>query len=113
MGTAGVIAYGALGVAQGLAQQSPTLPPGEIDCGYRVNLLRDRVVAMTERSPHQRADDPQDEIVSNLIRETRAACASRGDVANTLRLDEIAGRLRDHLELRSREDQVRRDLLAL
>jgi hypothetical protein len=113
VGAVGAILWGVVGVYQGLAQQTLGLEPEEIDCAYRVQLLRDRVFALTERSPHEGADDPQDAIVSNLIRETRAACASRGDVESTKHLDTIDDRLRDHLQLRTREDQARHELLAL
>jgi hypothetical protein len=113
VGAVGAILWGFVGVGQGLAQQTLGLPPEEIDCAYRVKLLRDRVVALTLRSPQGGARDPQDEIVSNLIRETRVACANRGDVESTKHLDAIADRLRDHLQLRTREDQARRELLAL
>jgi len=113
VGAVGAILWGVVGISRGLAQQRSGLAPEAIDCAYRVKLLRDRVVALTERSPHERAEDPQDDVVSNLIRETRAACAARGDIESTKHLDDVAARLRDHLELRLREAQARRALLAL
>lgn len=113
VGALGAILWGIVGISKGLAQQSPTLASDSIDCAYRVKLLRDRVVALTERSPHDRANDPQDDVVSNLIRDTRAACAARGDFESTKRLDQVAARLREHLLLRDSEDQARRELLAL
>ncbi len=113
VGAVGAILWGVVGISKGLAQQTSGLAPESIDCAYRIQLLRDRVVALTERSPHERADDPQDNVVSNLIRETRTACAARGDIESTQHLDHVARRLRDHLLLRTSEDQARRELLAL
>lgn len=111
-GIVGVILYGVTGIALGLAQQAEHLPAEQIDCAYRVFLLRDRVVALTERSAHHAAADPQDDVLSNLIRETRQACARR-DPKSTPALEAIAERLREHLELRARDAQARRELLAL
>jgi hypothetical protein len=113
VGAVGAILWGVVGISKGLAQQTSGLAPESIDCAYRVKLLRDRVVALTERSPHQRANDPQNDVVSNLIRETRTACAARGDIESTKRLDLVAARLRDHLLLGTSEEQARRELLAL
>jgi hypothetical protein len=106
------ILYGIGGVVLGLAQQAEALPSEQIDCPYRVSLLRDRVVALTERSPHDVAADPQDNVVSNLIRETQRVCAPR-DAESTVALAAIAQRLSEHLELRAREAQTRRELLAI
>jgi len=111
-GIAGIILYGIAGIALGLEQQAASLPPEQVDCAYRVHLLRDRVLALTERSAHFVAVDPQDDVVSNLIRETRQVCARR-DPESIPALDAIAVRLREHLELRNREAQARRELLAL
>jgi hypothetical protein len=99
-------------VVLGLAQQAAKLPAEQIDCAYRVQLLRDRLVALTERSARFDAPDPQDDAVSNLIRETRQACASRHPETIGA-LDAIAVRLREHLELRTRDAEARRELLAL
>ncbi|MBK6916697.1 MAG: hypothetical protein IPH07_04780 [Deltaproteobacteria bacterium] len=112
VGVSAAILWGVVGVSRGLAQQSVGLPSGEIDCAYRVQLLRDRVVALTQRSPSDRATDPQDHVVSNLIRETRTACANRGDLESEHALEAIDLRLREHLESRSRDQQARRELLA-
>lgn len=113
VGAVGAILWGVVGISKGLAQQTSGLAPEEIDCAYRIKLLRDRVVALTQRSPHQRANDPQNDVVSNLIRETRTACAARGDIESTKHLDHVAGRLHEHLSLVSSEEQARRELLAL
>ena len=111
-GSVAIIAYGVLAIYNGIAQQRVGLDSEAVDCSYRVRLLRDRVVALTERSPQQSRGDPQDEIVSTLIRETQAACAAT-DADSTRQLEEIQQRLHAHLQLRAREAEARRDLLAL
>jgi hypothetical protein len=111
-GIAGIILYGVAGIALGLEQQAASLPPEQVDCAYRVHLLRDRVVALTERSAHFAAADPQDDVLSNLIRETLQVCARR-DPERVPALEDLAVRLREHLELRAIEAQARRELLAL
>lgn len=111
VGLVGVIAYGAVGAAVGVNQQRLGLAPDQIDCAYRVELLRDRVVALTERSVQQSLHDPQDDVVSNLIRETQAACAS--DERHVAALERLWTRLRAHQRVRAQEAEARRELLAL
>lgn len=106
-----IILFGVVAVAQGLAQQQPGLAPSEVDCSYRVRLIRDRVVALTLRAPRFRDGDPQDDVVLNLIRETQAACSA--DAANLQTLDRVEGHLRAHVQQNARESEVRRELLAL
>ncbi len=105
------ILYGAVGVSLGLSQQQRGLAPGEIDCAYRVELLRDRVVALTERSPVNRRGDPQVDVVSNSIRETLAACSE--DEHATRRLQAIGTHLSQHAERTAGDEEARRELLAL
>ena len=107
----GVISYGIIGATSGIAQQREGLGADQIDCAYRVELLRDRVVALTERSPQHSLRDPQDNVVSNLIRETQTACAD--DAAQRERLQLIGERLSKHNRLRAEETEARRELLAL
>jgi hypothetical protein len=111
IGLIGVILYGIAGALTGLAQQRRGLGTDQIDCDYRVELLRDRVVALTERSPQHSLRDPQDDVVSTLIRETQTACAD--DDAQSARLQLIGERLREHQRLRAREAEARRELVAL
>jgi hypothetical protein len=75
VGLVGIIIYGVAGAGLGLAQQVLGQPTTKIDCDYRVRLIRDRTLALTERSSTVARGDPQDDAVSNLIRETLAACA--------------------------------------
>lgn len=106
-----VILFGVVAVSSGLAQQRPGLAEGEVDCRYRVRLIRDRVVALTLRSPNLRDGDPQDDVVLNLIRETQAACSA--DAQSVQNLGRIREHLRAHIESNARESEVRRELLAL
>lgn len=111
VGAVGAIGYGVTGIAMGLSQQRSGLPPDEIDCAYRTELLRARVVALVERSLQQSLQDPQDHVVSTLIRETQAACAANDD-ETARRLDQVASTLERHLDRRRREAEDRRVLLA-
>jgi cytochrome c-type biogenesis protein CcmH/NrfG len=111
VGVLAIILVGVVAVGQGLAQQRPGLAPNEVDCRYRVRLIRDRVVALTLRSPRFRDGDPQDDVVLNLIRETQAACSA--DAASMQTLDRIEAQLRAHVQQNARESEVRRELLAL
>lgn len=106
-----IILFGVVAVGQGLAQQRAGLAPSKVDCSYRVRLIRDRVVALTLRSPSFRDRDPQDDVVLNLIRETQAACSA--DAASMQTLEDIEEQLRAHVEQNARESEVRRELLAL
>lgn len=105
------ILYGVVGIYGGLAQQRSDLAPSEIDCGYRTRLIRDRVVALTERSPAQSVGDPQPDVVSNLIRETLAACSE--DAERVRQLESIEAHLQAHVERRTREAEARHELLAI
>lgn len=111
IGVAIIILMGVVAVALGLAQQRPGLAPSEVDCRYRVRLIRDRVAALTLRSPSFRQGDPQDDVVLNLIRETQAACSA--DDASMQNLDTIEAHLRAHIEQNAVESEARRELLAL
>ncbi len=102
--------YGVVGVALGVAQQQPGLAASEVDCSYRVRLIRDRVVALTLRAPSFREGDPQDDVVTNLIRETQAACSA--DAASLQSLERIEVHLRSHLSLGAQDLEIRRELLA-
>lgn len=106
-----IILFGVVAVTLGLAQQRPGLSPNEVDCRYRVRLIRDRVVALTLRSPALRDGDPQDDVVLNLIRETQAACSA--DATSIQTLGRIREHLRAHVEHNARESEVRHELLAL
>ncbi len=99
-GTVAIVAYVLLGVGMGLLQQDPELPPGEVDCDYRTELIRDRLVSYMDRSNQAPPRDPEaDEKFSTLLRKTRTACA----VENP----ELAGKL-DRIEKIFDEQQVRR-----
>lgn len=107
-GSVAAILYGVAGVSMGLAQQRSGLAPGEVDCSYRVRLIRDRVVALTQRSPRLSEEDPQDDVVLNLIRETQAACSA--DAARIQDLERIERGLRAHVEGNARDLEIRQRL---
>ena len=100
----GTIVYTIVGASMGIAQQRIGMAAGHIDCEYRVTLIRDRVVALLERSPQQAADDPQESIVSTLIRETHKACAQT-DAESTRKLEIIDAQLREHQRVRANRGQ--------
>jgi hypothetical protein len=79
VGIIGAIIFGMAAIYAGIAQQRVGLDDAKIDCRYRVQLLRDRVIALTNQSLQSwlRDQDDQPEVVSTLIRETQVACATR------------------------------------
>ena len=111
VGAVFAILSGVVGVSIGLSQQRRGLAPSEIDCDYRVELLRDRVIALTERSPITRRGDPQVHVVTNSIRETLAACSDNERASS--RLETIGTHLSQHLQRSAGDEEARRELLAL
>ena len=110
IGLVAIIGYGVIGAYQGVSQQRTGLSAREIDCPYRVSLIRDRVVALTQRLPHQSLHDPQDDVVSTLIRETQAACPEP-DAQH--KLERISERLGAYQRNRAEDAKARHELLAL
>ena len=110
IGLIAIIGYGVVGAYQGVFQQRTGLSAREIDCPYRVSLIRDRVVALTQRLPHQSLHDPQDDVVSTLIRETQAACP---DPDAQHKLERISERLGAYQSNRTEDAKARHELLAL
>lgn len=103
------VAYAAVGIFVGLAQQDLAPRPAVVACDYRVELIRDRLISLHERpsSPGEGASD-----FSNLLRETRAICAG-SDPAVLRKLARIEALYSD-LEGRSNRHAVaRQELLAL
>jgi hypothetical protein len=108
LSVAGVL-YALVGAYAGAIQMTVGLPQNEIDCAYRVHLLRDRVI------DHMKGPQPRSpkvgEITSTLLRETQAACStSHPDLARSIEnLDAQYGAFRE----RSLQDvQARQELLA-
>lgn len=112
-GTVAIVAYVFLGVGMGLFQQDPELPSGEVDCDYRIELIRDRLVSYMDRSTQAPPRDPAaDEKFSTLLRKTRAACAvEHPDLVG--KLDRIEEIFIEHQERRRTQDAAREELLAL
>lgn len=100
VGLSGMTAYLVAGGYAGISQQRTGLSDGAIDCDYRVELLRDRIVAAVERPRHNAHDLAGDEVVSTLLRETQAACAHRSTPLrrNLEALDRALGGFRTRVE---------------
>lgn len=109
IGIVGVILWGVSAITLGLAQQRSGLAPGEVDCPYRVQLIRNRVVALTLRAPRFREGDPQNDVVLHLIRETQEACSA--DASSTQSLEQIEAVLRSHLQHDALDRENRRGLV--
>ncbi len=110
-GTVVLIVFALWGVALGLWQQVPDLPPEQADCPYRVELMRDRLETLMDRPPSEASPGSEaDQAFFNLLRETDAACADASpDLANKLeRIAEIYARDRD----RRREAAEARAMLS-
>lgn len=107
-------------MAQGLWQQTLTLSNDQTDCNYRVELMRERLLALMDQSPSPRwlgADPTKANLeahddFANLLRETHAACDDASpELAQKLeRIEAIHARERDR-----REDAAaaRAELIAL
>jgi len=108
LSVAGVL-YAVAGAYTGAIQMTVGLPQDEIDCAYRVQLLRDRVIDHTQ-GPQPRSPKV-DEITSTLLRETQAACStSHPDLAR--RIENLDAQYRAFRDRRLRDVQARQELLA-
>ncbi|MCA9689104.1 MAG: hypothetical protein R3A51_19935 [Nannocystaceae bacterium] len=109
------IIYLVVGIYAGLAQQLLVRPVANLDCDYRVDLVRDRLVSLIEQPPrgdeHPRLARATDKF-SNLLRDTETRC---GTADPTLRTKIVT--LRESFDnFRSRHERQasdRRNLLAL
>ena len=97
------------GLLTGLRQQVTGLEANDVDCEYRVRILRDRLLNTMERPVlSARADDAFD----NLFRETRTACADRDPELNK-KLNQIQGIADQAKAWRARSAKARTELHAL
>lgn len=107
------VAYAAVGIFVGLAQQDLAPRPAIVACDYRVELIRDRLISLHERPP-----SPGEGTVSStsdfstLLRETRALCAGT-DPAVLRKLARIEVLYREFDERSVRLADARQELLAL
>ena len=108
----GVILWGVVGAVLGVAEQRAGLQAVAIDCGYRVQLLRDRVVALMDSPPAALRRDRSDDQVSTLLRETQAACSSK-DERLAKRLRDLSLHLQRFRERQHHDEQAIKELLAL
>ncbi|HRI07483.1 MAG TPA: hypothetical protein PKW35_06685 [Nannocystaceae bacterium] len=98
----------------GLDQQRLGAPAASIDCDYRVDLVRDRLVSLLEQvgPPGDSRATAAGERFSNLLQDTRAICAAQGsDVAR--KLDRITTIFDAYHDRSRRDDQDRLELLQL
>ncbi len=102
--------WGVASTIQGVRQQGEDLPPDAMDCSYRVELLRDRVVAVMDQLHLQDPDGTRDSL-THLLRETRAACAAK-DQRLAQRLEQIRARYDLYLASVDRVAAARQELLA-
>ena len=58
-GTVAILVYVFVGVGIGLVQQNPDLPADDVQCEYRVTLIRDRLVSHMDRSTQAPPRDPE------------------------------------------------------
>ena len=112
VGAVVLIVFTLWGVGIGLWQQTPGLPEDQIDCDLRAELMRNRLLALMDRSP-SRADtgaEAHDDF-SNLLRETHAAC---GDASPELAitLDRIQAQYDRERERRQLSAAAREELRA-
>jgi hypothetical protein len=99
-------------VGLGLAQQDPDLPDDEIDCDYRVRLMRDRLLSHMDRSSQAPPRGAAEQKFSTLLRKTRTACADQApDLA--AEIDSIEQIFEEHQARRRDEEAAREVLLAL
>ncbi|MDC0720089.1 hypothetical protein [Nannocystis bainbridge] len=108
------ILYALVGIYAGLAQQDIVARPATVVCEYRVDLLRDRLVAQFDQRPQQWAEDDANAAadLSNLLRETQALCAG-SDTDLGRRIERLIALQRDFAERGRRHADARRELLAL
>lgn len=112
-GTVAILVYVFVGVGIGLVQQDPFLPADDVQCEYRVTLIRDRLVSQLDRSTQAPPRDPEaDAKFSNLLRKTRAACAAENPDLGR-KLDSLERIFSEHQDRRRLHDAARKELLAL
>lgn len=110
LGAVVLIAFTLWGVGTGLRQQIPGLPDDQADCSYRVELMRERLLALMDRSAD--AGTEADEDFANLLRETHAACRDASpETAYTL--ERIAEHHARERERRQQSTAARAELSAL
>ena len=108
------IFYAVVGIYSGLAHQDIVARPATIVCEYRIDLLRDRLVALFDQRPQRWADQDASATadLSNLLRETQALCAG-SDTDLGPRIDRLIALHREFADRGRRHADARRELLAL
>lgn len=106
--------YAIVGIYAGLAQQALGADKASVSCEYRVDLARDRLIALFDRSPLRWPDHDEHAAadLSNLLRETLALCAG-SDAEIGRRLDRLSSLHREYTERSRHHADARQELLAL
>lgn len=139
--TAAAIIYAVVGIYVGLAQQGNAADPAAVSCEYRIDLVRDRLVAYFDQKPQRWAEQdakaaavslpgpsgpepspgpfgpdrslgPSGPDLSNLLRETQALCAS-SNTELARRIDRLLAIYQDFVDRGRRHADARQELLAL
>lgn len=108
------IFYAVVGIYAGLAQQDIVARPDTVVCEYRIDLVRDRLVALLDQKPQRWAEHDASAAadLSNLLRETQALCAG-SDTDLGRRIDRLFAIQREFADRGRRHADARRELLAL
>ncbi len=72
------IAYIVVGLYLGLAQQLLVRPVENLDCDYRIDLVRDRLVSLIEQAPRVRIERARKgkHKFNNLLQDTQTRCSA-------------------------------------
>lgn len=105
------ILWGVASTGYGVHQQRVGLAPEAIDCSYRADLLRDRIVAVLDK-PRFHAPDADTTVLTTLLRETLAACAETAPPDVRERLERLAALHLEASATRMRTDAIRQEIIA-
>lgn len=113
--TVGIVVYAVSGIYLGLAQQSLVYPVANLDCGYRIDLARDRLLSLMEQAPRVRSSKAEtaSHQFSNLLQDTQARCGSTAEHNFREQIESLRKIFHEHQERRMREFDARQRLLEL
>jgi hypothetical protein len=91
----------------------PGLSDDQADCPYRAELMRERLLALMDRSPSRAAAGSEaDDDFANLLRETHAACGNASP-ETAHKLERIAHQHARERDRRRQSAAAREELSAL
>lgn len=108
LGAVLVVGFVLTGALTGLRQQIPGLDSEDIDCDFRTEILRERLLNTMERPVGARTEAA----FANLLRETTAACADQ-DPELKHKLETIQGIAEENDAWRRRSAEARATLRSL